>query len=124
MVKIVEKRQLTPITRLYRVEAPLIAKAARAGQFVIVRVREGGERIPLTITDYDREAGLLTIVVQEVGATTRRLGRLQEGEEILDMVGPLGEAPDIPAGGHIVGVGGGYGSAALLCLMRELKERG
>jgi ferredoxin--NADP+ reductase len=87
-------------------------------------VREGGERIPLTITDYDRASGLLTIVVQEVGATTRRLGQLQEGEEILDMVGPLGEAPEIPAGGHIVGVGGGYGSAALLCLMRELKERG
>ena len=124
MVKIVEKRQLTPITKLYRVYAPLIAKAARAGQFVIVRVREGGERIPLTITDYDRDSGLLTIVVQEVGATTRRLGELQQGEEILDMVGPLGEAPDIPSGGHIVGVGGGYGSAALLCLMRELKDRG
>ena len=124
MVKIVEKRQLTPITKLYRVHAPLIAKAASAGQFVIVRVREGGERIPLTITDYDSESGLLTIVVQEVGATTRRLGLLEEGGEILDMVGPLGEAPDIPRGGHIVGVGGGYGSAALLCLMRELKERG
>jgi len=124
MVRIVEKRTLTPITKLYRVEAPLIARAARAGQFVIVRVREGGERIPLTITDYDRESGLLTIVVQEVGATTRRLGLLEEGEEILDMVGPLGEAPDIPSGGHIVGVGGGYGSAALLCLMRELRDRG
>ena len=124
MVRIVEKRQLTPITKLYRVEAPLIARAAHAGQFVIVRVREGGERIPLTITDYDRESGLLTIVVQEVGATTRRLGLLEEGEEILDMVGPLGEAPDIPSGGHIVGVGGGYGSAALLCLMRELRDRG
>ena len=124
MVKIVEKRQLTPITKLYRVDAPLIAKAARAGQFVIVRVREGGERIPLTITDYDRESGLITIVVQEVGATTRRLGELEVGDEILDMVGPLGEAPDIPSGGHIVGVGGGYGSAALLCLMRELKDRG
>ncbi len=124
MVRIVEKRQLTPITSLYRVKAPLIARAARAGQFVIVRVREGGERIPLTIADYDRESGLVTIVVQEVGATTRRLGQLEQGEEILDMVGPLGEAPDIPRGGHIVGVGGGYGSAALLCLMRELKQRG
>jgi ferredoxin--NADP+ reductase len=124
MVRIVEKHRLTPITSLYRVEAPLIAKAARAGQFVIVRVREGGERIPLTITDYDAENGLLTIVVQEVGATTRRLGELGEGDDILDMVGPLGEAPDIPSGGHIVGVGGGYGSAALLCLMRELRDRG
>jgi ferredoxin--NADP+ reductase len=124
MVKIIEKRQLTPITKLYRVYAPLIAKAASAGQFVIVRVREGGERIPLTITDYNRETGLLTIVVQEVGATTSRLGKLGEGDEILDMLGPLGEAPDIPSGGHIVGVGGGYGSAALLCLMRELNDRG
>jgi ferredoxin--NADP+ reductase len=124
MARIVEKRRLTPITQLYRVEAPLIAKSARAGQFVIVRVREHGERIPLTITDYDRENGLLTIVVQEVGATTRRLGLLEAGEEILDMVGPLGEAPEIPGGGHIVGVGGGYGAAALLCLMRELKARG
>jgi len=124
MAKILEKRQLTPITKLYRVEAPLIAAAASAGQFVIVRVREGGERIPLTITDYDRENGLITLVVQEVGATTLRLGALKEGDEILDMVGPLGEAPEIPSGGHIVGVGGGYGSAALLCLMRELKDRG
>jgi ferredoxin--NADP+ reductase len=124
MVKILEKRQLTPITRLFRVHAPLIAASANAGQFVIVRVREGGERIPLTITDYDREEQTVTLVVQEVGATTRRLGALQEGEDILDMVGPLGEAPEIPAGGHIVGVGGGYGSAALLCLMRELNARG
>jgi ferredoxin--NADP+ reductase len=124
MVKIVEKRQLTQITSLYRVEAPLIARAARAGQFVIVRVREGGERIPLTIADYERETELVTIVVQEVGATTRRLGQLGVGDEILDMVGPLGEAPHIPSGGHIVGVGGGYGSAALLCLMRELQQRG
>ena len=124
MVRIAEKRQLTPITSLYRVDAPLIARSARAGQFVIVRVREGGERIPLTITDYDRERKQITIVVQEVGATTRRLGELGEGDEILDMVGPLGEAPEIPSGGHIVGVGGGYGSAALLCLMRELRDRG
>ncbi|MDH3375559.1 MAG: sulfide/dihydroorotate dehydrogenase-like FAD/NAD-binding protein, partial [Gammaproteobacteria bacterium] len=124
MAKILEKRQLTPITKLYRVHAPLIAAAARAGQFVIVRIREGGERIPLTITDYDPENGLITLVVQEVGATTIRLGALKVGEEILDMVGPLGEAPEIPSGGHIVGVGGGYGSAALLCLMRELKDRG
>jgi ferredoxin--NADP+ reductase len=72
MVRIIEKRQLTPITKLYRVEAPLIAKAASAGQFVIVRVREGGERIPLTITDYDRDRGLITIVVQECRAGSRR----------------------------------------------------
>ena len=124
MAKILDKRPLTPITKLYRVDAPLVARAARPGQFVIVRIREGGERIPLTIADYDREAGVLTIVVQEVGTTTRYLGQLEVGDEILDLVGPLGTPLDISAAGHIVGVGGGFGSAALLCLMRELRKRG
>ena len=124
MAKILEKRRLTPITQLYRVDAPLVAKAARPGQFVIVRVREGGERIPLTIADYDREAGVLTIVVQEVGTTTRYMGQLAAGDDILDLVGPLGMPLEIPVAGHIVGIGGGFGSAALLCLMRELRERG
>src|SRR5210317_2409055 len=124
MAKILEKRPLTAITKLYKVDAPLVAKAAKPGQFVIVRVREGGERIPLTIADYDREEGTLTIVVQEVGTTTRFLGQLEVGEEILDLVGPLGMALEIPAAGHIVGIGGGFGAAALLCLMRELSKRG
>jgi ferredoxin--NADP+ reductase len=124
MAKILEKRPLTPVTKLYRVEAPLIAKAAQPGQFVIVRVREGGERIPLTIADYDRDAGTVTIVVQEVGTTTLQFGQLEVGEEILDIVGPLGMPLEIPVDGHIVGVGGGFGAAALLCLMRELRQRG
>jgi ferredoxin/flavodoxin---NADP+ reductase len=124
MPKIIEKRLLTPITKLFRVEAPLIAESARPGQFLIVRVREGGERIPLTIADYDAPSGLVTIVVQEVGATTRRLGALEPGEQILDMVGPLGNHIELTPGGHIIGVGGGFGSAALLCLMRELTRRG
>ena len=124
MAKILEKRRLTPITQLYKVDAPLVAKAARPGQFVIIRVREGGERIPLTIADYDREQGVLTIVVQEVGTTTRYMGQLEVGDEILDLVGPLGMPLEIPVEGHIVGIGGGFGSAALLCLMRELRARG
>ena len=124
MAKILEKRRLTPITQLYKVDAPLVAKAARPGQFVIIRVREGGERIPLTIADYDREAGVLTIVVQEVGTRTRYMGQLGVGDEILDLVGPLGMPLEIPVEGHIVGIGGGFGSAALLCLMRELRARG
>ena len=124
MAKILEKRPLTPVTKLFRVEAPLVAAAAKPGQFVIVRVREGGERIPLTIADYDRDAGTLTIVVQEVGTTTRLLGALDVGDDILDLVGPLGMALEIPAAGHIVGIGGGFGAAALLCLMRELSARG
>jgi len=124
MARILRKRTLTPVTRLFGVEAPLIAEAARPGQFVIVRVREDGERIPLTIADFDKGRGEITIVVQEVGVTTRLLGALDEGDDILDVVGPLGTAPDIAPGGHVVGVGGGFGAAALLCLMRELTERG
>jgi len=124
MAKILEKRPLTPVTKLYKVDAPLIAKKAQPGQFVIVRVRHGGERIPLTIADYDREEGTLTIVVQEVGTTTRQFGELEVGEEILDIVGPLGMPLEIPVEGHIVGIGGGFGAAALLCLMRELRARG
>jgi len=124
MPKIIEKRLLTPITKMFRFEAPMIASAARPGQFVIVRVREGGERIPLTIADFDAKSGTVTIVVQEVGVTSRLLGAHKEGDNILDVLGPLGEPAHIPPGGHVVGVGGGFGSAALWCLMRELKERG
>jgi ferredoxin--NADP+ reductase len=124
MARIIEKRILTPVTKLFRLEAPLIAASACAGQFVIVRIHEDGERIPLTIADYDPDAGAITIVVQEVGATTRHLGTLDVGQEIRDVAGPLGVAPEIPAGGHVVGVGGGFGGAALLCLMRMLSLRG
>jgi ferredoxin--NADP+ reductase len=124
MARIIEARRLTPVTKLFRIEAPLIASSARPGQFVMLRVREGGERIPITIADYDRDAGTLTIVVQEVGATTGRLCALETGDDILDVAGPLGSHIDIPAGGHFCGVGGGFGSAALLCLMREFTARG
>ncbi len=124
MARIISKRPLTPVTTLFVVEAPLIAAAARPGQFVIVRVHEDGERIPLTIADYDGGRGEVTIVVQEVGVTTKMLGALDEGDDILDMVGPLGTAPEIAPDGHIVGVGGGFGAAALLCLMRDLTQRG
>jgi len=124
MARIISKRALTAVTKLYIVEAPLIAAAARPGHFVIVRVHENGERIPLTIADYDPDRGEITIVVQEVGVTTRLLGTLAEGDDILDMVGPLGAAPEIAPDGHVVGVGGGFGAAALLCLMRDLTERG
>ncbi|MCC7389376.1 MAG: sulfide/dihydroorotate dehydrogenase-like FAD/NAD-binding protein [Phycisphaerales bacterium] len=124
MPKVISKQQITPVTRKYVIAAPLIAHSAKPGQFVIVRVREGGERIPLTIADYDAKAGTVTIVVQEVGATTHMLSQIEEGGEILDMLGPLGEPAHIPAGGHTVGVGGGYGAAALTCIMREATARG
>lgn len=124
MSRIVETRRLTPVTKYFRIDAPLIAASAKPGQFVMLRVREGGERIPITIADYDRAAGTVTIVVQEVGATTRRLCALEAGDEILDVAGPLGSQIEIPPGGHVCGVGGGFGSAALLCLMREFSARG
>ena len=124
MPRILETRRLTPVTKYFRIDAPLIAAAAKPGQFVMLRVREGGERIPITIADYDRTAGTLTIVVQEVGATTRRVCALEAGDEILDVAGPLGSQIEIPPGGHVCGVGGGFGAAALLCLMREFSARG
>lgn len=124
MPRILETRRLTPVTKFFRLDAPLIAAAAQPGQFVMLRVHEAGERIPITIADYDREAGTLTLVVQAVGATTRRICELEAGDEIRDVVGPLGSPIELPDGGHVCGVGGGFGSAALLCLMRELAARG
>ena len=124
MTRILETRRLTPVTKFFRLEAPLIAASARPGQFVMLRVRDGGERIPITIADFDRATGTIAIVVQEVGATTRRLGALEAGDGILDVAGPLGQPIDLPPGGHVCGVGGGFGSAALLCLMRDLTARG
>ena len=123
MTRILATRRLTPVTKLFVLDAPLIAGSARPGQFVMLRVREGGERIPITIADYDRIGGTVTIVVQEVGATTRRVCALDVGDAFLDVAGPLGSEIDLPAG-HICGVGGGFGSAALLCLMRERRARG
>jgi ferredoxin/flavodoxin---NADP+ reductase len=124
MPRIIDTRRLTPVTKLFRVDAPLIAASAKPGQFVMLRVREGGERIPITIADYDRAAGSITIVVQQVGATTLRVCALEAGDEILDLAGPLGAPIELEPGGHVCGVGGGFGSAALLCLMRELTARG
>ena len=124
MAKILKKRSLTDVTHMFVIDAPLIAATARPAQFVILRVREAGERIPISISDYDRAAGTLTLVVQEVGATSRRLCALKEGDDILDIVGPLGNAADFPAGSHVVGIGGGFGTAAMICMMRELSQKG
>jgi ferredoxin/flavodoxin---NADP+ reductase len=124
MPRILESRWLTPVTRLFRIEAPLIAAAARPGQFVMLRVHADGERIPITIARYQRDAGTITIVVQAVGATTSRVCDLEAGDTLLDLAGPLGDPIELPAGGHVCGVGGGFGAAALLCLMEELRARG
>ena len=124
MARIIATRMLTPVTKYFLLDAPLIAASAQPGQFVMLRVREGGERIPITIANYDREAGTLTLVIQAVGATTQRIHKLEAGDEILDVAGPMGSPIELPAGGHVCGVGGGFGAAALLCLMRELRARG
>ncbi|MBW6495797.1 MAG: sulfide/dihydroorotate dehydrogenase-like FAD/NAD-binding protein, partial [Burkholderiaceae bacterium] len=97
MTRIIETRMLTPVTKYFLLDAPLIAASAKAGQFVMLRVREGGERIPITIADYDRAAGTLTLVIQAVGATTERIHQLGAGDEILDVAGPIGRAIDLPA---------------------------
>ncbi len=123
--KIVTARELAPQTMLFEIEARHIAERGRAGQFIILRVSEPGERIPLTIANRDVERGTITIVVQEVGKTTRDLNRLRAGDEILDLAGPLGRATDIPAGGKtVVCVGGGIGNAVVWPQAAALREAG
>ncbi len=121
MYDIIHRRTLTPVTRLFEVSAPLIAKAACPGQFVILRVHDKGERIPVTITDSNPEAGTVTIVIQEVGATSKRAGELQEGGCFNDLADPLGEAVPLRDSGHVVCVGGGFGAAAILSILKGLK---
>ncbi|NLZ45555.1 MAG: sulfide/dihydroorotate dehydrogenase-like FAD/NAD-binding protein [Clostridiales bacterium] len=112
MFKIITKRQLNDQVVLMEVEAPFIAKKAQAGQFIIFRVDEKGERIPLTIADYDREKGTVTIIFQTIGASTQRLSLLNEGDYILDFVGPLGVATHFDKDIKKVAViGGGVGCA-------------
>jgi len=112
MVKIVRKKVLNPTVTLLEVEAPLIAKKAQPGQFIIFRVDENGERIPLTIADHDPIKGTVTIIFQKVGLSTEMLGELNEGDYILDFVGPLGTPTELPGGAKdICVVGGGVGCA-------------
>ena len=125
MVKIVRKKVLNPSVTLLEVEAPLIAKKARAGQFIILRVDEHGERIPLTIADYDREKGTVTIIFQKVGLTTELLGDLKEGDSIRDFVGPLGLPTELPEGAkRVCVVGGGVGCAIAYPQAKSLHAQG
>ncbi|MFZ2058592.1 MAG: sulfide/dihydroorotate dehydrogenase-like FAD/NAD-binding protein [Acidimicrobiales bacterium] len=122
--RIIEKHDLTAITKLFVVHAPLVARNAAPGQFVILRVTETGERIPISLTDFDRDAGTITIVVQEVGRTSALVNALDLGDDFLDFVGPLGDAVPLPDDGHAVLIGGGFGTGALFPLARELRKRG
>lgn len=122
--RIIDKRDLTDVTKMFVVHAPLVVRNAAPGQFVILRVSETGERIPISITDFSRAAGTITIVVQEVGRTSRLVNALQIGDTFLDFAGPLGLAVPLPEQGHAVLIGGGFGTGAVFPLARELRSRG
>ena len=124
MYKILRKKVLNPTVTLMDVEAPLIAKKAEPGQFIILRVDQDGERIPLTIADYDREAGTITIIFQIVGATTEKLNRLEEGEYIHDFVGPLGVPSHTEGLKKVAVVGGGVGCAIAYPIAKKLHALG
>ncbi len=124
MYKILEKEVFSPIIKLMVVEAPKVAKSCQAGQFVILRIHEEGERIPLTIADFDRKKGTITIVFQEVGKTTEQLGAMEAGDYIKDFVGPLGLPSHIENFGTVLVVGGGVGIAPVHPIARELKNAG
>ncbi|QSX09488.1 sulfide/dihydroorotate dehydrogenase-like FAD/NAD-binding protein [Alkalibacter rhizosphaerae] len=125
MYKILRKQTLNEQVKLMEIEAPLIAKKAKAGQFIILRVHENGERIPLTISDYDAAKGTITIIFQEVGKTTMLLGTLEEGDSLQDFVGPLGKASHFPEDIKKAAIiGGGLGTAIAYPQAKELHRLG
>ena len=124
MYKILKKKQLNPTVTLMDIEAPLVARAAEPGQFIILRVDEDGERIPLTIADFDRARGSVTIIFQIVGATTEKLNHKNEGEFIQDFAGPLGRATETEGLGKVAVVGGGVGCAIAYPVAKKLFESG
>lgn len=124
MNKILKKEVFSPVTFLWEVEAPDVAKAALPGHFVIVRHKDKGERIPLTIADFDREKGTITLVIQALGKTTREMMALKEGDFLLNLAGPLGIPSHIEKVGTVVMVGGGLGVAPVYPQLRAFKEKG
>jgi ferredoxin/flavodoxin---NADP+ reductase len=123
--KILEKTTLGPAIREYVIEAPDVARVAKAGQFIVLRLHERGERIPLTIVECDPEEGSVTLVVQELGKSTREMGdQFNAGDSLLDFVGPLGEPTEIERYGTVVCIGGGLGIAPLYPIARDLKTAG
>jgi ferredoxin--NADP+ reductase len=122
--EILAKEDLAPVTKLYEVRAPAVARKARSGQFVIVRTTEEGERIPLTIADYDRERGSITLVVQEVGKSTMEMATLEQGDHLASFTGPLGLPSEIEKYGTVICVGGGVGIAPIYPIARDLKAAG
>ena len=124
MFRIVRKEELRPTVTLYEIEAPLVAKKAQPGQFIILRVDERGERIPITINDYNPEKGTVTIIVQTVGATTEKLKQLKEGDYLQDFVGPLGKATETEGKKKVCVVGGGVGCAIAYPVLKKFHDDG
>ena len=124
MYRIVKKEALKPTVILYEIEAPMVAKKAQPGQFIILRVDENGERIPITIHDYDREKGTVTIIVQTVGATTEKLSHKQQGEFLQDFVGPLGRPTETEGKKKVCVVGGGVGCAIAYPVLKKFHDCG
>ena len=124
MFRIVRKEELRPTVTLYEIEAPLVAKKAQPGQFIILRVDEQGERIPITINDYDPDKGTVTIIVQTVGATTEKLKQLQQGDCLQDFVGPLGKATETEGKKKVCVVGGGVGCAIAYPVLKKFHDAG
>ncbi|MCX7711370.1 MAG: sulfide/dihydroorotate dehydrogenase-like FAD/NAD-binding protein [Clostridia bacterium] len=124
MFRIVRKQVLNPAVKLMEIEAPYVAKKAAPGQFIILRTDENGERIPLTIADYNREKGTVTIIFQEVGKTTKVLGEMKEGDYLLDFVGPLGVASHLDGYRKVAVIGGGLGTAIAYPQAKKLHELG
>ena len=124
MYRIVKKRVLNPTVSLMEIEAPAVARKAEPGQFIILRVDEEGERIPLTIADFDRQAGTVTIIYQVVGATTEKLNHKEEGQFLQDFVGPLGRATETEGLKRVAVVGGGVGTAIAYPVAKKLHDVG
>jgi ferredoxin--NADP+ reductase len=124
MYKIIKKEILNPTVTLMEIDAPLIAKKAEPGQFIILRVDEDGERIPLTIADFNREKGTVTIIFQIVGGTTYELNQKNEGDDLLDFVGPLGTSTNTSGLKKVAIVGGGVGCAIAYPVAKKLHEQG
>ena len=124
MYRIVKKEALKPTVTLYEIEAPMVAKKAEPGQFIILRVDENGERIPITIHDYDREKGTVTIIVQTIGATTEKLRHKAEGEFLQDFVGPLGRPTETEGKKKVCVVGGGVGCAIAYPVLKKFHDDG
>ncbi len=124
MHKIIKKKKMAENTNIFEIHAPVVAKKAKSGQFVILRVDEKGERVPMTIVDFDRGRGTVTIVAQEIGKTTAQLGGLRAGDSIVDLVGPLGHPSEIMKFGTVVLIGGGTGIACIYPIARDMKKAG